>query len=243
MLPPWRTATRRGGAVGPDAVAVVLRRASPFRVLSADRLTAVATVVVPRHLRPRQVLFADGDPGEAAYVLAEGTIKLACTSRDGEELVIRAVQPPELFGELSLLDRAPRSTWAESVGSSTVLAVTAATWKDLLADAAFVDALLAYLASRLRGTTQQLVEQALLDLTGRVAAVLLRLADLHGSPEGEGVRMELPLTQSELAAMVGGSRQSVNQALRSLERRGDLAVDGRVVVLLDPAALRRRAAI
>lgn len=227
----------------PDAVAAVLRRAPPFAALTDEGLQRLASQVVPRPLRARQVLFAEGDPGEAVYVLAKGSIKLACTSRDGEELVIRAVQPLELFGELSLLDRAPRSTWAESVGSSTVLAVTAPTWQGLLADAAFVDALLAHLASRLRGTTQQLAEQALLDLTGRVAAVLLRLADLHGSPEGKGVRMELALTQGELAAMLGGSRQSVNQALRSLERRGDLAVDGRVVVLLDPAALRRRAAI
>lgn len=79
-----------------------------------------------------------------------------------------------------------------------------------------------------------------MDLTGRVAAVLLRLADLHGSPEGAGVRMQLPVTQGELAAMVGGSRQSVNQALRALQRRGDLVIDGRAVTLPDPSALRRR---
>ncbi len=227
----------------PDAVMAVLRRAAPFSLLPEDHLTGIATQVVPRRLRPRQVLFAEGDTGDAAYVLVEGTIRLARTSRNGEELVIRAVQPPELFGELALLDHEPRATWAESVGASTVLAVTASTWRGLLGDAAFVDALLHYLAGRVRGTTQQLAEQVLMDLTGRVAAVLLRLGELHGSPEGAGVRMELPMTQGELAAMVGGSRQSVNQALHALQGRGHIAIDGRTVTLLDPSALRRRGAI
>jgi CRP-like cAMP-binding protein len=97
------------------------------------------------------------------------------------------------------------------------------------------------------GVVRRLTEQAsdlvFLDLHGRVAKLLLALAAERGEKRGEEIMLDLHMTQSDLAGMVGGSRQSVNQILRTFERRGYLEFHGRQVVLKEPELLRRRATL
>lgn len=179
----------------------------------------------------------------APFDALEGAIKLSWPGRDGEELVVRTVRADELFGELALLDGEPRSAWAEAIGPTQLVVVSQEPWQQLLRHPAVVRAVLADLAGRVRVTTQLLAEHALVDLTGRVAAALLRLAGTHGTPEDDAIRIAMPVTQGELAATVAASRQSVNQVLRAMERKGDIAMEDRVITLLRVDVLRRRAAI
>ena len=227
----------------PEVVADLLARCAPFDALDGPSRLDLAQTLPVRRLRGGQVLFAQGDPGSAAYVVAEGAIKLSWPGRDGEELVVRTVRAGELFGELALLDGEPRSAWAEAIGSTQLVVVAQEPWQQLLRQPSVVRAVLADLAGRVRVTTQLLAEHALVDLTGRVAAALLRLAATHGTAEGEAIRIAMPVTQSGLAATVAASRQSVNQVLRAMERKGDIAMEDRVIVLVRPDVLRRRAAI
>jgi CRP/FNR family transcriptional regulator, cyclic AMP receptor protein len=221
----------------------LLADAPVFAGLNSEEREELASRLALRDLKPRQYLFAQGDVGTTAYLVVDGVLKLSWPSHIGEELVVRMVRPPELFGELALLDGQPRSAWAEAAGQATVAVITLATWSWLLDRPAFVRHLLAELAGRLRVTTQQLAEHALADLAGRVAAELLRLADHHGIPEGDGIRVAMPMTQRELAAVVAASRQSVNQVLRTFERRGDIVVEDQTILLRRPDVLRRRAVV
>ncbi|HEY7605481.1 MAG TPA: Crp/Fnr family transcriptional regulator, partial [Actinomycetes bacterium] len=144
-------------------------------------------------------------------------------------------RPPATFGEVALLDGGPRSASAEATERSTLLVVTRAELVALLrATDQVAEALLRTLGTIVRRTTRQVSDLAFLDLQGRVARQLLVLA-------GDGTGRARQVTQAELASMVNGARQTVNQALRSLESHGYIRADGRRIEILDRRRLERLA--
>ena len=215
--------------------ASLLGNVEPFRGLDER-----ARLTIVEHARRRvvdkgQMVFWQDDPGEAMFVLLEGSVKLVLVSRDGELIELHRHDAPAIFGEVALLDGGPRSASAEAVERSTLLVVTRPELLRLLrTDEQVAEALLSVLGAMVRRTTHQINDLAFLDLQGRVAAKLLDLTE----PDGDRTR---PITQAELASMVSGARQTVNQALRSLESRGYIRADGRVFELLDRGQLRRLA--
>jgi CRP/FNR family cyclic AMP-dependent transcriptional regulator len=215
--------------------ASLLGNVEPFRGLDER-----ARLTIVEHARRRvvdkgQMVFWQDDPGEAMFVLLEGSVKLVLVSRDGELIELHRHDAPAIFGEVALLDGGPRSASAEAVERSTLLVVTRPELLRLLrTDEQVAEALLSVLGAMVRRTTHQINDLAFLDLQGRVAAKLLDLTE----PDGDRTR---PITQVELATMVNGARQTVNQALRSLESRGYIRADGRVFEILDRGQLRRLA--
>jgi CRP-like cAMP-binding protein len=163
------------------------------------------------------------------YVLAEGAVKLFVASRNGGIVELVRHRPPATFGEVALLDGGARSASAEAVERSTLLVVTRAELLRLLrAEDQVAEALLRTLGTIVRRTTRQVSDLVFLDLQGRIARQLLALA-----VEDEQTAHTRRVTQAELASMVSGARQTVNQALRSLESRGYIRADGRSFEILD----------
>jgi CRP/FNR family transcriptional regulator, cyclic AMP receptor protein len=168
------------------------------------------------------------------YVLAEGAVKLYVSSRDGGIVELVRHRPPAAFGEVALLDGGPRTASAQAVERSVLLVVTREELLRLLrSDEKLAEALLRILGAMVRRTTRQVSDLAFLDLQGRVAGQLLALAG-----DGGGSARTRQVTQAELASMVHGARQTVNQALRSLEARGYIRADGRSFEILDRERLK-----
>jgi CRP/FNR family transcriptional regulator, cyclic AMP receptor protein len=215
--------------------ALLLGRVEPFRGLDERARLAVVEEATRRVVDRGQMVFWQDDPGESMFVLLEGAVKLVVCSRDGELMELHRHDAPATFGELALLDGGPRSASAEAVERSTLLIVTRAQLLHLLrADEQVAEALLRALGNMVRRTTRQISDLAFLSLQGRVAAKLLDLAE-------PGQLRTRRITQVELATMVGGARQTVNQALRSLESRGYIRSSGRMFEILDREQLRRLA--
>ncbi len=227
-----------------ERVVELLARAPLFAGLRGDALTALAGLANPRQFRKGQVLFYADDPSDALYLLAEGTIKVFVTSGRGDELVLATLRPPETLGEVSLLDDGPRSACAEALDDVTALAFARSAVMDLaMTHRAVLDALMRSAGVLLRRTTTHTADFVFLDLEGRVAKLLVEMAEARGVPTDEGVQLELGLTQADLASMVGGSRQSVNQILHALAGRGFVALESGSVTILDHEALQRRAGL
>jgi CRP/FNR family cyclic AMP-dependent transcriptional regulator len=219
----------------PRTIASLLAKVELFGELDEGARLELAGQAGRRVVEKGQVLFWQDEPGESMFVLLEGAVKLVVRSRDGELVELVRHDPPAFFGELAVLDGGPRSATAEAVQRSTLLVVTREELLWLLrAEEQVAEALLRWLGTMVRRTTQQVTDLAFLSLQGRVAAKLLELV---GQRAGRTRR----LTQEELATMVGGARQSVNQTLKSLEARGYVRVAGRAVEVLDPQQLRRLA--
>lgn len=225
-----------------EQIAATLGRTALFGGLDQPDLLQLAGAGRRHTYRKGAYVFQQGAPGDALFVLMEGSVKVLYTSEDGDELVLATHHPPDVFGELALVDGGPRSASVQTLEPSTAFVLTRPAVLDLVRrQPALVDGLLASLGTLVRRLTAHAGDLVFLDLHGRVAKLLVRLVEAHGTERDDSVHLDLGMSQSDLAAMVGGSRQSVNQILHLLERRGILEVAGRIVVVRDVPALRRRA--
>jgi CRP/FNR family transcriptional regulator, cyclic AMP receptor protein len=215
--------------------AAVLARTELFQGIDEATQRRIAGHVAERVVERGQCVFIQGEPGDRMYVLAEGAVKLYVSSRDGGIIELVRHRPPAAFGEVALLDGGPRTASAQAVERSVLLVVTRPELLRLLrSDDQLAESLLRILGAMVRRTTRQVSDLAFLSLQGRVAAKLLDLAE-------PGQARTRRITQVELATMVGGARQTVNQALRSLEARGFIRANGRSFEILDREQLRRLA--
>lgn len=228
----------------PDEAATLLRRTELFGHVGDDGLLRIAERSTTRRYKKGHLVFRQGDPGHCLFVLVDGLVKVVVTSEQGEEMVLVTLEPPATFGELAVIDGRPRSASVEVIEPATVLSLERSTLLELIdRQPAVREGLLRSLGGLLRRLTDQASDFVFLDLQGRVAKLLVRLAESQpGGGSGETV-LDLRLTQGDLAHMVGGSRQRVNQILRSLEDRGYLELRSRKILVKDLEHLRRRAGL
>jgi CRP-like cAMP-binding protein len=212
-----------------------LRQVELFAGLSEDVLQQIAAVARPREYDKGELLTIEGDVGDALLVLISGSATVFRTSPDGERAALNVLEPPDVLGEIALLDGAPRSASVEATEPTVALALSRQEFFGLLRQQpAVLEPLMRQLGTMVRRLTEQAADHVFLDLAGRVAKALLRLA-------GPGSPPVVAITQSRLAEISGGTRQSVNQVLGGFAQRGLVHLEGRRVLLTDVAGLRRRA--
>lgn len=225
----------------PEQAATLLGTTAVFGALSSDQLLQLAESMRRRTYRKGQYLFNQGDPGDHLFVLAEGRVKLVFTSEEGEELVLATLRPPEVFAELALIDGGSRSAAVQALEATSVLTLDRTSLVGLMAsEPAVTDAMLRSIGRLVRRLIDHAGDMVFLDLHARVAKLLVRLTP-EQSDADRPFALDLGMSQSDLAAMVGSSRQSVNQVLKSFEQRGWLSVEGRTITIKNLVALRRRA--
>jgi CRP/FNR family cyclic AMP-dependent transcriptional regulator len=208
-----------------------------FAGLDADVRSRIAAIAVPRHYRRGQLLFVEDDPGESLLMLRRGAVSVFRSAASGERALLAVVRPPGVLGDVSLLDGAPRSASAEALEDTTALALSRPAFLELVhAHPRILDAVMRSFGGLVRRLTDQTADHVFLDLAGRVAKTLVRLAGETSAP-----LVTIELNQTQLAEMAGGSRQSINQALGAFAQRGWLHTEGRRIVVTDLPALRRRA--
>lgn len=219
-----------------------LARCPLFEHADGATLRNVASGLRRRRFRRNEVIFHQGDPGDSLHVVASGAVKIVLPSAEGDEAIIATLRSGDFFGELSLLDGAPRSATATALEPSETLVLPRPAFYQLLdQDVGLRNALLSGLARELRLLTGHVEELHFLDLAGRLAMRLTRLAR-EESPNARGeARLDWPFTQSDLAAMIGGTRQSVNKLLSDLVDDGLLRIEPDTLVITDLNELARRA--
>jgi len=201
-------------------------------------LRAVAAASRVRTFRRGQVVFSADDPGDTLIMVVSGRIKVVVRSADGSELTLTIIQAGGVLGELSVADGGSRSADAETLEESELLIIPRAVIQDICSRVPSVaQALTASLAATLRRLTEATSDLVFLDLPRRVAKVLL------SQPRGDDGVIRPGLSQEELARQAGGTRQSVNAALRGFERRGWITTNGRAVTVRQPATLTRFAGL
>ena len=210
-----------------------LRGCSLFAGMSPESLETIARGMKARRFRRGEVLFHEGDPGDSLFIVASGAVKVVVPSDEGEEAILATLGGGDSLGELSLLDGAPRSASAIAVEAVDALTLPRQTFLSLVAtDALMRDALLAQLAAELRRLTSHVADLHFLDLTGRLAARLVRIAEEDGVPAPDGsVRLVTRITQGDLASMIGATRQSVNKLLGEFADSGLLRLEPDAIVI------------
>lgn len=217
-----------------------LRRCALFAHVADDGLRTIAGQMRRRRFRRNEVIFHQGDIGDSLQVVASGGVKIVLPSTEGDEAIIASLHPGDFFGELALLDSSPRSTTATALEPTETLALPREQFLHLLNDDPhLVNALLHALAEELRRLTGHVEELHFLDLAGRLSMRLVRLARDADSEASGRAELDWPFTQSDLAAMIGGTRQSVNKLLSGLVDDGLISIERETLVINDLDNLER----
>ena len=203
--------------------------------LNEAELQQLAEVAENRQMRRGDTLFAEDDPSEELYVVVRGRIAIAKRSMDGRESMMALMEQGDLFGEMPLFDQKGRSAEARALEPSEVIVIPYSALRAIYESRPeLLWGVTDMLVSRLRGVDDALADSVFLDVTGRTAKRLLELA-------GDADEFSLPITQEELAGMVGASRERVNKAIASFIRLGWIEQHDRRYRILDREQLSRRA--
>jgi CRP/FNR family transcriptional regulator, cyclic AMP receptor protein len=212
-----------------------------FQQLTPEELQRLACVAQRRTYRRREVIFHQGEPLDRLYVLEDGCVAL--TVRDTEKpraAMLRALAAGEVFGEFSLVTSTNSTYTAEALGPVAVLALPRDWVRPLLwAHPEAIELLLQLLSEHIQNLAEMIAERSFLELEDRLTRVLLRLARQHGRRVGEIVELQLPLTQVDLAALLGATRTSVNRVLGLYEEQRLIRRPGSRVMLVDVPRLEQ----
>jgi CRP-like cAMP-binding protein len=185
-------------------------------------------------------LFVEGQPGDRLYIIVSGKVKIGCRFPDGCENLLTIMGPSDMFGELSILDPGPRTSSATTMTDLCAVSIDRETLRAWIADCPEItERLLRLLARRLRRTNDNVADLIFTAVPGRVAKLLLQLAQKFGTQEDGGLRVNHDLTQEEIAQLVGASRETVNKALGDFAHRGWITLEGKSVLISSSEGLRQ----
>jgi CRP-like cAMP-binding protein len=217
-----------------------LRSLPLFAELDQEQIEQVAARVQRREFAPGVTLFHQDMPGTMLYMVESGSVRVISIGRTGQELTLNVIGTGEIFGELSILDNQQRSATAITLAPTVVWLLSQSDLKEFMRKFPSVNqAMIQILVKRVRATAQRLEAMTFQDVLGRLSYELLSLAEQSGQPSQSGIEISIPLTQVELATMVGATRESVNKAVSVLRERKLIDMDGNRWFILDPAGVQK----
>jgi CRP-like cAMP-binding protein len=232
-----RTSTPRRPGRFLVSAAAVLEKVPLFGQLGPADLQRVLELARERAYPKNSVILFEDDPGDALYVVATGQVKVVLIGEDGREVILSVLGEGEFFGEMALIDDEPRSAHVIAMEDSTLVVLRREDFQHILLQVpAIALALLRELSRRLRRVDEKVGSLVLLDVNGRVAQLLLELADEEG-----GDRITRRLTHHTIAQMIGSSRETVSRTMRDLVDKGLIHISRKDITIQDRASLEAAA--
>jgi CRP/FNR family cyclic AMP-dependent transcriptional regulator len=216
-------------------VSVAMLRSVPlFASLAEEPLRMLTTVVTRRSVTRGTIIMAAGDPTDSLYIVLSGRLKVMMSDAEGKEVILTIIGPGEFFGEMGLIDDAPRSASVVAIEPCELLAINRRDFKKCLAENfEMAMAVMRGLVRRLREADRKIGSLALLDVYGRVARLLLDMAE---TVDGQKmVTKRLP--KQDIAKMIGASREMVSRVMKDLQLGGYIEMRGSTIVLRDTILL------
>jgi CRP-like cAMP-binding protein len=215
-----------------------LRQVDLFNGLASSDVRQLGELVETELREQGDTIYQVGDLSDTVYVLKSGKIKLSRTSEDGKELILAYIRPGEVFGELAITGQELRNGTATVVEDAFICSIRREHMNEYLTR----NPKLAMEFSRVIGKRKQQIEARVIDLVTkdvrkRLADTLSDLASEFGIEEDGGVRIDLPLTQSDLAQLVGSTRETTSTIFNEFRRDGLVEAEGRSIWVLDLDAL------
>jgi CRP/FNR family cyclic AMP-dependent transcriptional regulator len=210
-----------------------------FNGLDRVELERFAEVTREKSYPKGSVILFEDDPGDSLFVVREGRVKVVLIGEDGREVILGVLGVGEYFGELSLIDDRPRSAHVIAMEDSNLLVLRREDFRKRVESSPSVAwSLLTELSRRLRRADDKIGGLVLLDVPGRIARLLLDLAEESGTNA-----IEKSLTHQTIAQMIGASRETVSRAMKDFQDAGWITVERRRIALADRAALEQRAQV
>ena len=221
--------------------AIYLKQVPLFAGLADEDIRGLMALAKRRTFRSGEVIFHREDPGQVLYVIKEGKVKISLISPDGQEISLVVFGKGECFGEFAILDGLPRSADAVALEKVECYTLQRSDFHNaIMKNPKIAIQIIEVLTRRLRSTDQMVEDLIFLDVYGRVAKKLLELADTHRTKVDDGTRIDVRLTQQEIASMVGASRESVNKVMGYFTDKNFISTDKHKITLHRISELERR---
>ena len=232
-MPQHRTGEAQGFSSGKLSV---LRKHPYFADLEPEAFDQLCRYAKHSTLKRGATIFSKGDPGNSLVAVISGTVKISISSPDGRNAILNLIGAGEIFGEIALLDRQPRSADATANSNCELFIIDRREFIPFVRSQPTVAMkLIELLCERLRRTSDQVEQIILQNLPGRLASALLRLTERHKSAQGGRT---IAITQQEISEMVGMTRESINKQLRVWAGRDWVRLEHGAIVVLKPEPLQ-----
>ena len=218
----------------------LLKKIPLFSSLKHDELEAITKVSFVKTFPKDQIILLENEEGDTLFTIIKGKVKVTAFSEHGKEVIFSILYDGDFFGDMSLLDGKPRSASVVAIEDSEVRLIRRQDFFRLLEKHPQIALkLLEELTSRLRKADERIESLALLDVTGRIAGILLQLAKdtSHNTPKGTVIKSRP--THQELANMAGTTRETVTRILKQLEMKGYITISGKDITIIDPEVFTR----
>ena len=222
--------------VTPVVSIVLLRNVPLFSMLAEGQLQLLTRVLSRKAYPKNSTIIAAGDPTDAMYIVVSGRLKVIMSDKEGQEVILAILNQGEFFGEMGLIAQAPRSATVTTIEPCELLTITRADFtKCLQGNFDLTMNVIRGLVKRLREADKKIGSLALMDVYGRVARLLLEMAE---TIDGQKV-VTKKLTKRDIAKMIGASREMVSRVMKELQASGRIEVRAREILLRDSLALTR----
>jgi len=206
-------------------------KAVPFFTQLSDRELDVVRAVATEKTYPKNaVVLTEGEMGDSLFMIQSGKVKVFIGDEDGREIILKILGPGDFFGEMSMIDKQPRSASVTTIEASMFLVLSHSAFERCVEQAPRIaNMVMRVLAQRVREADRKIGTLALMDVYGRVASTLLELSVYSNGKLMVGEK----LSQQDLANMVGASREMVNRILKDLSERGFISIESKSITIIN----------
>jgi CRP/FNR family transcriptional regulator, cyclic AMP receptor protein len=220
----------------PVVSTVLLRNVPMFSLLPVDQLLLLTSLALRKPYPKNSTVIAAGDPADALYIVISGRLKVTMSDKEGREVILAILGQGEVFGEMGLIDQAPRSATVVTIESCELLTITRTDFtKCLQKNFDLTMNVTRGLVKRLREADKKIGSLALMDVCGRVARLLMETAE---TVDGQKV-VTRKLPKQQIAKMIGASREMVTRVMKEMETSGHIEVRAHRILLRESLALTR----
>lgn len=217
-----------------------LRQIPLFSSLKDEEIEAIYKLSVTKKCSKDTIILLEDEEGDTLFVILSGKVKVTTFSQSGKEVIFSILNEGDFFGDMSLLDGKPRSATVISIEESELRLIRRSDFNKLIeSHPGIALKLLEELTSRLRKADERIESLALLDVTGRVAGILLQLADERGEKTEGSILIKSRPTHQELANMVGTTRETVTRILKQLGNKKYINMDGKDLTIINPEIFKQ----
>ena len=201
-----------------------------FTQLSEAELEMLRSLAAEKHYPKNAVVLTEGEMGDSLYLIQSGKVKVFIGDQEGREMILKILGPGDFYGEMSMIDKQPRSASITTLESSVFRVLSHAAFEKCVEKIPRIASMvMRVLAQRVREADKKIGTLAMMDVYGRVASTLLELAVYDNGK----MMVSEKLSQQDLANMVGASREMVNRILKDLAERGFISVESKSITIIN----------
>jgi CRP/FNR family transcriptional regulator/CRP/FNR family cyclic AMP-dependent transcriptional regulator len=224
-----------------EKLATFFAEGTLFNNLSKEELTQLAQIARERRFDRGQVIFYEGDLGGSLYIIVTGSVKIVIMADDGREHILGLLHQGDFFGEVSLIDGEPRSATAIALDNVSVVMISRDDFIRLLRENPEMSLkIMVTLCERLRKTDKHVESLAFLSAPGRVAQVLLNLAESHAPGQDKNITVSHKITRQEFASLAGTSRETLTRVLMDFQDDGLIKLEKNKIHIYDRLHLKEK---